>query len=182
MSRLKAQLMALACVLCVVMAGSKSHPDSASTGSGGSVAASAADPSDTGDVAPLDCNKVFVPGDAAGILTTPAKITNFPNSKRSCWFSTDNGGSIDVFGDDEEATWDDVTLSVDRAKYVDLPGVGDRAERKGSDGTVVVSKKGNVYCRVNLEGLNVRSNYTKTRGEELAKRLGALCNKLFAAK
>jgi len=26
------------------------------------------------------------------------------------------------------------------------------------------------------------SDFTKTRGEELAKRLGALCNKYFAAK
>ena len=79
---------------------------------------------------------------------------------------------------DSRPVWEVVISSVDRAKDVDQAGAGDRAVRKASDGTEVFSKKGNVYCSVEVLGINRPGNdsdFTKTRGEELSKKLGALC-------
>src|SRR5450432_57167 len=193
MLHLKAQLLALACTLGAAVACSQSSAKSASASAPDSSAASAADASDdASDDAPqstLDCTKVFVSADAVGILNDAAKVSNFPIGHGWCTFETAKaGGSIKISGGSDgssELPWDDVTKSRDSVQFTALPGVGDRAVRKASDGTEILAKKGNVYCVVELLGIGQEgtvSDFTKARGEELAKRLGALCNKYFAAK
>lgn len=189
MLHFKAQLLALACTLGAVVACSQSSAKSASASTPDSSAASAADASDDAPQSTLDCTKVFVSADAVGILNDPAKVSNYTPRPGSCRFDTaKESGSITVYGGSDmtsEMTWNDVTKSVDSLKYVALPGVGDRAVRKASDGTEIDSKKGKVYCSILLSGIGqygTNGEFTKSRGEELAKKLGALCNKYFAAK
>lgn len=182
------RLMALACALCAAIACSKAHTASASTGGADSGAAVASDESDTVDAVPLDCSKVFTPADVAGILKAPAKVTNYTLRTRPCSFDTANeGGSINVYSGSDitnQLTWNDVSKSVNRAKYVPLAGVGDEALRNASDGTEVFARKGSVYCSVVLFGIGqsgTSGDFTATRGEELSKKMGALCSKIFAA-
>jgi hypothetical protein len=189
MLHLKAQLLALACTLGAAVACSQSNAKSTSASSTDSNAASTADASDDTAQSTLDCTKVFVSADAVGILNDPAKVGNFPLGHGWCTFETAKaGGSIKISGGSDlssEMPWDDVTKSRDSLQFAALPGVGDRAVRKASDGTEILAKKGNVYCAVELLGIGqagTESDFTKARGEELAKRLGALCNKYFAAK
>jgi|GEM_PF-1884202 len=186
---LKAQLLALACTLGAAAACSQSNAKSTSASGPDSSAAPAADVSDNEAQSTVDCTKVFVSADAVGILNDPAKVSNYTFRPGSCTFDTaKEGGSIKVYGGSDltsEMSWNDVTKSRDSVRYVALPGVGERAVRKANDGTELLSKKGSVYCSVVLLGMgesSTVSDFTKTRGEELAKRLGALCNKYFAAK
>jgi hypothetical protein len=54
-----------------------------------------------------------------------------------------------------------------------------------SNGTEVLAKQGKLYCTVELMGINesgTEGDFTKSRGDELAQKLGALCKKYFAAK
>ena len=61
---------------------------------------------------------------------------------------------------------------------LDLAGVGDKARRRASNGYEIMSVKGGRYCGAQY---SMQSTPPKLSGEELAKGLGALCNKLFAA-
>ncbi len=141
------------------------------------------------DGPPIDCKKVFAPADAVGILNDPAIVGTYPYRSGSCTFSTaKDGGSIIVYGGPDmtsEMTWNDVTASSDKVKYTALSGVGDQAVRKAKDGAEIESKKGRIYCTVVLPGFaqsGTDKDFTSARGEALAKRLGALCNKYFAMR
>jgi hypothetical protein len=188
MLHLKAPLLALACTLGAAVACSQSGAKSASAGTSDSSAASAADASDDAPPSTLDCAKVFVSADAVGILNDPAKVSAYPSAPGWCIFETAReSGAIKISGGSDfssEMSWNDVTKSRDSLKYTALPGVGDRAVRKASDGTEILAKKGKVYCAVELPGIgqpDSGKDFTKSRGEELSKKLGALCNKYFAA-
>ena len=188
MSLLKLELIALACAFGAASACAKSKAESSRNDT--SVAAPGADASDASDEdsqAPVDCSKIYTSADAVGILNLPAKVSNDTLWPGSCTFDTANeGGSIKVRpGASIEMAWDDVTKSRDSVKYAPLAGIGERAVRLASNGTEILAKKGKVYCAVELLGIGqsgTESDFTKTRGEELAKKLGALCGKYFAAK
>jgi hypothetical protein len=163
MQFLQLKTIALACTLCATAACSQSAPGSAP-----------ADASATGNAAPLDCNKLFVPNDVAGILDAPIRIVRdaYPIG---CHFEG-TGATVTVDSDSSlEMVWNSVATSPD---FADLPGAGDQARRRASSGCDVVSKKGDLYCGA---GFSMRSTSTSLSGAELAKRLGALCNKLFTA-
>jgi hypothetical protein len=181
MSRLNSKLsIGVACSLAVILACSKARAGSQTASDSGSAqdgetTASSADST-------LDCAKVFAPGDAAGLLTAAAKVTTYTYRSGSCTLETENAGSVRIYtGTDytSELTWNDVTKSVHRSKYVALPGVGDEAYRNISDGSEVFARKGALYCTVEL--FNVKNPATP-HGEELSRKLGALCNKVFAVK
>jgi hypothetical protein len=62
-----------------------------------------------------------------------------------------------------------------------LPGVGDEA-LYNPEGTTLIARKRDTSCRVDVVGYDNASamgDITKDRGAALARKLGALCNKLF---
>jgi hypothetical protein len=168
------KLFALACMLCATSACSPSTPNAVSSeGVAPSAVSSPDEDSPTKTAVALDCSKVFAPSDVAGILTGPIQIDRgaYPIG---CHFAG-TGASVSVNIDPTfEMPWSTDAAGSD---FVDLPGVGDQARRRASNDYECVSRKGNSYCAA---GFSMQSNPTSLGGEELAKRLGALCNKLFA--
>jgi hypothetical protein len=184
---MKRELLALACAIGAASACSKSNAAQASGRADTTAASASADDGDGNAQATIACTKVYTAADVAGILNDPATVSEDKLWPGSCSFDTAKyGESIKVRpGSTIEMSWNDVTQSRDSLRYAPLPGVGERAVRKASDGTEVLAKKGKLYCAIELSGVdqpNTSSDFTKSRGEELAKRLGSLCNKYFAAK
>ncbi len=187
MLQLKSQQIACAFALCALAAFSQSATGAAPDH--GADAAPAVGPASntaqSDDDAAIDCAKVFSPGDVAGLMHAPAKVSQNEPRHGSCRFDNGHSSLIVYTGGSftSQMTWNDVT-GPHRAKYVALPGVGDEALRKSDDGTEVFSRKGRIYCSVSLpsDANSYGRDYTKTRGEALSKQLGALCNKFFAAK
>ncbi len=182
MSRRITRFAAIVWALCAMSGCSKPRDANGASAARADPADSPAPPGGDTTVA-LDCGKVFSPGDVAGLLNTPVTIVQTPGSKSWCSFGNADLGDITVrTGSDEdaEATWDDATLSSDRVNFVALAGVGDQAVRKAKDGAQVSSKKGKLYCTVTALG-GTGDGYRGLGSEELAKRLGSLCNKAFAA-
>jgi hypothetical protein len=63
-------------------------------------------------------------------------------------------------------------------------GLGD-TEVHARGGTMVVARKGDLVCSVDITGTDNADGMqviTRARDEELAKKLGALCGKVFAAR
>lgn len=185
MSRSTTRLAAIVCALCVTSACSKSRANSASAATADPSGASAPAGADTGALS-LDCGKVFSPNDAAGLLNPPVTVQAVPGSASWCALGSADLADITVrTGNDDmiQAMWNEATLSSEHTKFAALPGVGDQAVFKaGGHGEVpeVASKKGNVYCIVDVAGGSA-DGYKSLAGAEVAKRLGALCNKAFAA-
>ncbi len=187
MFRKKLGLIGALCALSAALACSKSQAAAgASKNSAATTTADAAssdDDSKTNDP-PLDCNKAFVPGDAAGILTKPATVSAYTYRPRSCNIEIPDGGSIKIYtGSDftSEMSWNDVTGNSHPGKYTEFPGVGDRALYKTDDGTQFFSKKGKIWCTATLMGENsVPGDFVHLSSAALAAKLGALCTKVFA--
>jgi len=153
---------------------SATNNPASSGGANSVVASSPTDDSATSSATPLDCSKVFAPSDVAGVLTGPINLERdaYPIG---CHF-VGAGAEVTVDVDPSlEMVWSSVAAD---PVYVDLPGVGDQARRRATNGYDVVSAKGKRYCGA---GYSMQSTAASLSGEELAKRLGALCNKLFAA-
>jgi hypothetical protein len=186
-SNLKFRLLALVCAACAA-ACSKSEAASASSHDAVAATSSAADARSSGAAHAIDCNKVFVPGDVAGILVAPATVsTDTQFYKGACMFNTPKGANINVsVGSDDNAKyyWHDVTATSDSKHYTPMAGVGDSAVWWDAGGATayVYAKKGDKYCRVEL-GITggAEQETASVRGIELAKKLGALCTKAFAA-
>ncbi len=181
MSRRITRLTAIVWALCATSACSNSRANAAPAAGAdpGNASASA----DAGAAVALDCGKVFSPADVAGLLNAPVTVVQTPGSTSWCSFGNADLGDITVRtgGDeDDEMMWDDATVSSNRVNFVALAGVGDQAVRKAKDGAQVSSKKSKLYCTVTALG-GTGDPYRSIGGEELAKRLGSLCNKAFAA-
>lgn len=181
MLRWTKRLAAIACALGAASA-CTSRTKADATVSADTASAAVSDGGDTSLAAPLDCNKVFSPADAAGLLKAPVTLTAIDQTSGWCNFTNEAVSDITVrtgSNEDMEAMWNAATVSSDRVKYVPLPGVGDQAVRKASDGAEVDSRSGKLYCVVSIAGID---DYKRLSAEELAKRLGALCAKVFAAR
>lgn len=185
--RLQSRLLALACAMCAA-ACSKSSAASAPANDAGPAASSTAGGNAAASTRAIDCTKVFSPSDVAGIFVAPATVsTDTTFYKGACLFDTPKGANINVsVGSDESARyyWRDVTATSDSRHYTALSGVGDEARwwEAGSATAYVYARKGDRYCRVEL-GIPGSAEQTtpSVHGIELAKKLGALCTKAFAA-
>ena len=177
--------MAVIWTLCATSACSKSDANTAKAAATASTGASASVRADTAAVA-LDCGKVFSPNDAIGLLKAPVTVGPVPGSASWCHFGNTELADITVrtgSDDDDEAMWNEATASTERVKFVALPGVGDQAVFKAgtrAETPELASKKGAMFCIVSIDGGN-DNTYKSLGGQELAKRLGGLCNKAFAA-
>ncbi len=135
--------------------------------------------SDDATITQIDCARIFKPEDTIPILGVPAKIDNYTMRDRSCDFESGDGSHIQIYGgkgDDltSRVEWNDATLSSDKDRYAKLEGVGDEAYwRKDGLHNSVLSRKGDLWCSAN-GGIPAKS-------EADARKLGELCNKVYAS-
>lgn len=177
MLQLQSRLLVLACAMSA--ASVPSHAAGSATFSAGLV-------HDT-RVASIDCKKVFVPADVAGIVTAPATVSSDTLlGPGGCKFETAQGAIVTTFvsGDeDAKITWNDASATSDRKYYTPMSGVGDAAlwREAGSSAWLLV-KKGDTVCKVEL-GIpgGAEEGTARARGMMLAKKMGALCTKALAA-
>jgi hypothetical protein len=133
--------------------------------------------------APTNPCDVITAADVAGILTAPSTRKSGLTSA-SCMYQTQSRANVTIGvarGDEEKGAW--MLATTYNATKNPLAGVGDEA-LYNPDGTTLIARKGDTSCRVDVVGYDNASamdDITKDRGEALARKLGALCNKLFAA-
>ncbi len=185
MSRLQPLWIALAIALCATVACSQTASPSAAQTNAGSVASTQANASSDSD-RPIDCSKILSSSDVSDLLTAPVTMKKTGGDNNDCDFTVASGASITVAfatGSDGKYRWksaSDPTLAM-----VPMQGLGDKAMRRVmGEGVDVVATKGDLLCWVTMLGTNSASdtaNITKLRGDALAEKLGALCNKGFAA-
>ena len=103
-----------------------------------------------------------------------------------CGYHAAAGATVTISlasGDEGKFAWD-FAANPSNGRMDQLVGVGDSA-LQGRGGTVIVARKGDLVCSVDLTGTDNADGMTAItpdRGETLANKLGALCAKIFAAR
>lgn len=166
----------LALLLSALCGASQAASMAGPAGSNVSAPAPATDAADDDDkvVSNLDCGKVFSADDFAGILQ--GKITISVNSMRdnACHFESADGPTINLYSGDgftDQLEWKQAVANRN-GEYKPLAGVGDQAFYRNGE---LFSRKGGYYCAISGNGRHPPS-------DALATKLGALCNKVFAAR
>ncbi|WIG56316.1 MAG: hypothetical protein OJF61_002104 [Rhodanobacteraceae bacterium] len=170
--------------LCVLSACSQSAAPS-QTGATMSPASTAAPTNDGGNKVSSNPCDVITAADVAGILVTPATRKD-GSEPGSCRYETQTHGQVAINvaqGDSANFWWSLATTS--QGANVPLAGVGDKAlYNKFSGGRPLIARKGDMTCYADVVGYDnsgAMDSITKDRGEALARKLGALCTKVFAA-
>jgi hypothetical protein len=147
-------------------------------------AAATTRPSATADGnAPGNPCDVITTADVSSILSAPATRKAGADST-SCMYQTQSRANVTISvakGDAEKGAWTLATTY--NATKSPLTGVADEA-LYNPEGTTLIARRGDTSCRVDVVGYDNASamgDITKSRGEALARKLGALCNKLLAA-
>ena len=142
--------------------------------------------SNGGNVVETACEKNIAPADVVDIITAP--VTKQPGfGPQSCSYHAAAGATVTISlsnGDDGKFTWSTMSNPANTGTLSPLAGLGDAALH-ARGGTVVIAHKGDLVCSVDITGTDNADGMkviTKARGEELAKKLGALCGKVFAAR
>lgn len=140
---------------------------------------------DAGNKASGNPCDVITAADVAGILVTPAtsKVGSNPGA---CTYETATKGQVTINvaqGDSANFWWSLATTS--QGANVPLAGIGDKALYNAfAGGRPLIARKGDMTCFVDVVGYDnsgAMDSITKDRGETLARKLGALCTKIFAA-
>lgn len=155
--------------------------------------------------APTPCETDFSARDAAEILTGSTALNRYAmnaalgEAENGCEFGDGNGALIDFairtkppMRGDNKQTYKTLTSFL-QPKGVPFAGVGDQAvwvdvhdsNIPGMSEFDTFAIKGEIICLADLhfrKGPQGEKAITPARGEELAKKLGALCNKSFAAR
>ncbi|HWG09937.1 MAG TPA: hypothetical protein VN693_00350 [Rhodanobacteraceae bacterium] len=170
--------------LCALGACSQSAVPS-QTGTTMSAASAAAPTSDSGNKASGNPCDVITAADVAGILVTPATRKDGPNPG-ACMYETATKGQVTINvaqGDSANFWWSLATTS--QGANIPLAGVGDKALYNAfAGGRPLIVRKSDMTCFVDVVGYdnsNAMDSITRDRGETLARKLGALCTKIFAA-
>jgi hypothetical protein len=127
--------------------------------------------------------QVITAADVAGILLTPATSKPGPTSA-TCMYQTATKANVTIgmaHGDEAKGAWMFATTYSGTERPIS--GIGDQALAR-VDGTTLVARRGDRSCRVDVVGYDnseAMDSITKDRGEALARKLGVLCTKLFAA-
>ncbi|MEO7051122.1 MAG: hypothetical protein ABI128_05605 [Rhodanobacter sp.] len=187
MSHLQLRWIALAIALCATTACSQTDSPSAAQTNAGSIASTQPQASSSSDSdRPIDCSKILSSSDVSDLLTAQVTMKKTGADNNDCDFTVASGASITVAfatGSDGKFRWK--TASDPTLAMVPMQGLGDKAMRRiMGEGVDVVATKGDLLCWVTMLGTNSASdtaNITKLRGDALATRLGALCNKGFVA-
>lgn len=167
------RILAPACAASVIMACSRagSNPSSGPSHSAAARTVSSGNACD---------RKLLTTADVAGIVTAPitgTKVT--PGDSESCEFTTATFSSITVtlrprMGKATVATWRNGRMPLSATP---LAGVGDEAvwvEQLHE----VVAEKNDLLCDIQVSGTGKDLNRA---GADEQRRVGALCNKIFAA-
>jgi hypothetical protein len=124
---------------------------------------------------------VITAADVASILTAPATRKPGVDSVQ-CMYQTQSHATVRISvekGDDAKGAW--MLATTYNATKNPLPGIGDEA-LYNPEGAILIARKGDRSCRVDVVGYDSANGMdviTKDRGEALARKLGALCNKLL---
>ena len=172
-------ILALAAVLT---ASACARHTASSTGNTGASAGTSDTASAGAGAAPVpatfDCTKVFSSTDTAGVMTSPVKVSAVSMSTGVCELKSPDGSNIEISVDDDRdrALWEDPGQRA-LGKYLPVTGLGDEAfAMTNDDGAQMYIKKGSHYCGI-LAGIET----LPVKGDALARQLGALCDKAFAA-
>ncbi len=132
------------------------------------------------------CASDIAPGDVASILIAPVVRQANRLNPQSCSYHAAAGATVTISlanGDDGKFAWK-IASDPSNGRMDALAGIGDSA-LQGRGGTQVVARKGDLVCSVDITGTDNADGMTaitKDRGDALAKKLGALCAKVFAAR
>jgi hypothetical protein len=120
------------------------------------------------------CDAYLTQSVTADILTHPAGQSKKLSPQSCTYDTTDDGGSISVtLANAGPATFDSYQQYL--ANPVPLAGVGDKASQSMIG---IVAVKGNDrMCTIDAGGA---PGSLRLKGEELGRKLGAICNQLFA--
>ena len=177
-------LSALACALCVLAACSKSAPGAGPpTAAGADKTVRSANPGNVCE------RKLLTADDVAGILSEPITGTKpLTGDAQTCYFITANeshgGPELKVtlrpgMGVATLATFTSGKMD-QYVSWKPLAGVGDGAVWK-PDLHEVTAQKDNVLCEVAPGPLGMSAELTNAGEAAQQQKLGALCNKIFAA-
>jgi hypothetical protein len=139
-----------------------------------------------GNIVQTACEKDVAAADVAGILTAPLVKQGSTINPQSCAYHAAAGATVTITlanGDEGKFAWD-IANNPANGRMDSLGGIGDSA-LQARGGTLVVARKGGMICTVDVTGTdnaNGMQVITKDRGTALADKLGALCNKVFAAR
>ncbi len=149
-------------------------------------AAAASGGASKGNILADACASDIGPADVSGILIAPVVRQGSKVNPQSCGYHAAAGATVTISlasGDEGKFAWD-FAANPSNGRMDPLVGVGDSA-LQGRGGTVVVARKGDLVCSVDLTGTDNADGMTAItpdRGETLANKLGALCAKIFAAR
>lgn len=178
--------LALPCALCALTAcsrGAALAQSGAATNPASTPAAqtSAGAGGDNASANPCD---LITAADVAGIIVVPVTRASSESAPDLCIYESKSHAKVTIseaHGDAVKFAWTLATTT--NAADTSVAGVGDEAMRDFT-GTTLIARKGDVSCRVDVLGYDnadATDGITKDRGEALANKLGALCNKLFAS-
>lgn len=140
-----------------------------------------------GNIVETACEKDVTPSDIAGIITAPVVKEAATMNPQSCSYHAAAGATVTISlsqGEESKSFWDLMTNPAITGTLSPLAGVGDTALH-ARGGTQVIARKGDLVCSIDITGTDNADGMdviTRARGEELAKKLGALCGKVFAAR
>jgi hypothetical protein len=133
------------------------------------------------------CIRDLKASDLKDIFSAPvAKMRTVSTNPEACTFISTNSATVTVGlrAGDEVQPFLKMDLDPANGRKIPLPGVGESAWQTPG-GTGVVAVKGNYLCQVSVigtESARMMNDITRSRGAELATKLGALCNKIFAMR
>lgn len=172
--------------LCVL--GACSRAASPTQGGAATDPASAAAAQSSGDIGGNNASRnpceVITAADLAAIIVVPVTHASSDSAPSLCIYESKSHAKVTIgeaHGDEVKFAWTLATTT--NAANVPVTGVGDEAMRD-TTGTTLIARKGNQSCRVDVLGYDnsdAMDDISKDRGDVLAKKLGALCNKLFAS-
>jgi len=140
-----------------------------------------------GNVLDDACAKDIAPADVADIVIAPVVRQGSKLNPQSCSYHAAAGATVTISlsqGEDGKTFWDMMSNPANVGTLSPLAGIGDSALH-ARGGTQVIARKGDLVCSVDITGTDNADGMqviTKARDEELAKKLGALCGKVFAAR
>ena len=139
-----------------------------------------------GNIVEPACEKDIGPADVADLITAP--VVKRPGlAPESCSYHAQAGATVSISlsrGDEGKNLWSMMSNPANVGTTTPLAGVGDVALHSHS-GTAVLARRGDLVCSVDITGTDNADGMkvvTNARGEELARKLGALCAKVFAAR
>ena len=129
---------------------------------------------------------VITAADVASILVTPATRKDGANPG-ACMYETATKGQVTINvaqGDSTKFWWSFATTT--QGANVPLAGIGDKALYNAfAGGRPLIARRGDMTCFVDVVGYDnsdAKDSITGDRGEALARKLGALCSKVFASQ